>query len=160
LYVEVDGRPPTIEALQHRVLANDGHFTSMQVRDGSVRGLELHLQRLGSATRELFDIGLDPGRVRRLVRTALDGSGGHSCSVRVDVFRQLVAGDASVMVSKPSATAMTRPCSSDPVVRSTRARSRTSGSRGRHEAAPRSRHDGHPAAGVRGSRVGSHLKRS
>lgn len=48
-----------------------GHFTAMQVRSGAVRGLELHLTRLASANREMFDADVDGDRVRELVRHAL-----------------------------------------------------------------------------------------
>lgn len=109
MYVEVDGQPPTVEVLQHRALANYGHFTSLQVRDRSVRGLDLHLRRLSSASRELFDVDLDRDQVRRRMRAALDRSGGRSCSMRVDVFQPPGADDVSVMVSvrspvEPAAT--------------------------------------------------------
>lgn len=48
------------------LLANYGHFTSMQVRDLRVRGLSLHWERLRSATLELYDAPLPddlPARV-------------------------------------------------------------------------------------------------
>jgi branched-subunit amino acid aminotransferase/4-amino-4-deoxychorismate lyase len=69
--VEIDGRPAGAEVL--RVLAAYGHFTAMQVRDGRVRGLALHLDRLDAANRELFGCPLDGERVRERVRHALGG---------------------------------------------------------------------------------------
>lgn len=58
------------------------HFSSMQVRAGRVRGLALHLERLDTASMELF--GLEPSRVRQhlaeVVRVAPDSS------VRVSVL--------------------------------------------------------------------------
>jgi branched-subunit amino acid aminotransferase/4-amino-4-deoxychorismate lyase len=109
MYVEIDGQPPTVEALQHRAFVNYGNFTSLQVRDRSVRGLDLHLRRLSSATRELFDVDLDHHQVRRRMGAALDRSGGRSCSMRVDVFQPPGADDVSIMVSlrspvEPAAT--------------------------------------------------------
>jgi hypothetical protein len=62
--IEIDGEPPTNAALQKLALDNLGHFTSMQVRGGSVRGLALHLARLDEGSRELFGVGLDGQRVR------------------------------------------------------------------------------------------------
>jgi hypothetical protein len=55
---EVNGNPATAGPLHHLALANYGHFTAMQVRDGRVRGLSLHLARLDGATQELFGTGL------------------------------------------------------------------------------------------------------
>jgi hypothetical protein len=69
--VEVDGRPPTAEQLQHRALVNYGHFTAMQVRDRKVRGLHLHLHRLEAATEEVFGANLDASRIREHIRHAL-----------------------------------------------------------------------------------------
>ena len=38
MLVEIDGGPATHDALHFRALTNYGHYTSMQVRDGRVRG--------------------------------------------------------------------------------------------------------------------------
>lgn len=48
-----------------------GHFTAMQVRDGKVRGLDVHLDRLVASTRRLFASELDPDAVRGYVRQAI-----------------------------------------------------------------------------------------
>ncbi len=71
LRAEVDGREATAEQLRFPAFAY-GHFTAMQIRGRSVRGLELHLSRLDAANRELFGAGLgrrpgprsDPARAR------------------------------------------------------------------------------------------------
>jgi branched-subunit amino acid aminotransferase/4-amino-4-deoxychorismate lyase len=96
--VEVDGRPATVEVLQHRALVSYGHYTVMQVREGRTRGLALHLQRLDAATEELFGTRLVGDVVRDLVRDAIAGDG-QRCTVRVDVFRLPEADDVSVMVA-------------------------------------------------------------
>ena len=70
-------------AVQHLALSGYGHFTAMQVRDGRVRGLGLHLARLDAATRELFGTGLDGGLVRGHIRHALATD--RDASVRVTV---------------------------------------------------------------------------
>ena len=44
--MQIDGRPAGTADLGHFVLSNYGAFTSMQVEDGGVRGLDLHLARL------------------------------------------------------------------------------------------------------------------
>jgi len=50
-----------------------GHFTSMQVRRGRVRGLDLHLVRLEVAHRELYGRPLGGEEVRARIRHALGG---------------------------------------------------------------------------------------
>ncbi|MFJ1746371.1 aminotransferase class IV [Streptomyces sp. NPDC088116] len=85
LLIEVDGRPVTEAGLRLRALDTYGHFTAMQVRDYRVRGLALHLDRLDSATRELFGVGLDGEHVRSLLRHALGDV--RDASVRVYVHR-------------------------------------------------------------------------
>ena len=73
LRVEIDGRTPSIERLRALMLASYGHLTAMQVRGRRVRGLELHLDRLSGANRELFGVDLDCDRVRDHIRHALAG---------------------------------------------------------------------------------------
>ncbi|MFE4453203.1 aminotransferase class IV [Streptomyces sp. NPDC056796] len=87
LHVEFDGHPATAEDLRIPAFAGFGHFTAMQVRDRTVRGLPLHLDRLDAANRELFGAPLDGERVRALIGHALDGAGARDASVRVHGFR-------------------------------------------------------------------------
>lgn len=82
----LDGEPAGADDLRALALANYGHFTSMQVRARAVRGLDLHLQRLKSATRELFDARIDDGRIRGAILAALDAGRVDDASVRVTVF--------------------------------------------------------------------------
>jgi branched-subunit amino acid aminotransferase/4-amino-4-deoxychorismate lyase len=63
-----------------------GHFTSMQVRDGRVRGLDLHLERLDRSSRELFGHGLAADRILTYLRTALARSASGDLSLRVTAF--------------------------------------------------------------------------
>ncbi|MEU0132448.1 aminotransferase class IV family protein [Streptomyces sp. NPDC006296] len=83
LHVEFDGRPATEQDLRIPAFAGYGHFTAMQVRERTVRGLARHLDRLDAANRELFGAPLDGGRVRELIGHALDGAGRRDASVRV-----------------------------------------------------------------------------
>ncbi|MGI5348173.1 aminotransferase class IV family protein [Streptomyces sp. CA-250714] len=69
--VQRDGRTATAEELAPLAFAGYAHFTAMQVRDGRVRGLDLHLERLRSASLELFGRALPDDRVRSYLRTAL-----------------------------------------------------------------------------------------
>lgn len=71
--MELDGAPATVEQVRALALTNYGHFTSMLVDDGRVRGLTLHLERLARDARVLFDADLDGKLVCRHVRHALAG---------------------------------------------------------------------------------------
>ncbi|MFF3836519.1 aminotransferase class IV [Streptomyces sp. NPDC001930] len=85
-YIEIDGVPAADPGLLAALMTGFGHFTAMQVRDGRVKGLDLHLARLDRATRELFDQELDGKRVRALITGALETSGQRNASVRVYVY--------------------------------------------------------------------------
>jgi branched-subunit amino acid aminotransferase/4-amino-4-deoxychorismate lyase len=82
--MELNGTPISDDTRTVATGLGYGHFTAMQVRDGRTRGLDLHLARLDTATRELFGQPLDTDRVRAYIRRAL----GHTrdASVRVYVF--------------------------------------------------------------------------
>jgi branched-subunit amino acid aminotransferase/4-amino-4-deoxychorismate lyase len=95
--VEVNGRPATAEQLAHPAQVNYGHFTTMQVRSGRVRGLDLHLDRLDSATQELFDTGVDRDRIRDHLRHALADV--RDASVRVSIFRPETRHPVCVLVA-------------------------------------------------------------
>ncbi|MEU8704856.1 aminotransferase class IV [Streptomyces sp. NPDC048565] len=86
LYVEFDGHPATGEDLRIPAFSGFGHFTAMQVRERTVRGLALHLDRLESANRELFELPLEREYLRGLIGHALDGAGARDASVRVHGF--------------------------------------------------------------------------
>lgn len=66
--MELNGTPTSIEQVKALALINYGHFTSMLVKHGAVRGLSLHLERLSRDCRRLFDAELDPDQVKRWVR--------------------------------------------------------------------------------------------
>jgi len=70
---ELDGRQVPPDGMAAAMLGGYGHFTAMQVRDGKVRGLELHLARLDAANREMFGEPLDGAVIRGYVRHALAG---------------------------------------------------------------------------------------
>ncbi|MFM9447969.1 aminotransferase class IV family protein [Streptomyces acidiscabies] len=83
--MEVNGAEADDEDLKRLARAGYAHFSSMQVRGGAVRGLDLHLRRLDESARELFGRGVDAERVRSCLRHALDG-GPDAVSARVTVF--------------------------------------------------------------------------
>lgn len=109
---ELNGQPASAEDLRHPLLTNYGHFTLMQVRDGCVLGLDLHMDRLARATLELFGNVLDPVLTREWMRHAL-ASTPATTALRVNVFaRRLdrtrldhgVAPDVLVTTSPASVT--------------------------------------------------------
>lgn len=73
--MELNGATPTLEQMTALALTNYGHFTSMLVEDGRVRGLSLHMQRLARDCRHLFDAELDTDRVRGHVRNLVGREG-------------------------------------------------------------------------------------
>jgi branched-subunit amino acid aminotransferase/4-amino-4-deoxychorismate lyase len=94
--MEIDGRDATVEQLSTIAPAGYGHFTAMQVRQRRVRGLGLHLDRLGAANHEMFGAGLDAALVLGYIRHAL-GERTADASVRVYVLE--APGGPAVMVT-------------------------------------------------------------
>lgn len=112
---ELDGEPANADQLKALALTNYGHFTSMRVEDGKVRGLSLHLERLTRDCMALFGRGLDVERVRAFVRHAIDGRG-DAMVVRVSVFDPALQlghpGDASdprILVTWRTAVSVPQP---------------------------------------------------
>lgn len=70
----VNGRPALAEDLASLAFAGYAHFTAMQVRDRAVRGLDLHLDRLCTASDELFGRHLPHDEMRALLRAAVDAA--------------------------------------------------------------------------------------
>ena len=86
----IDGYLAEVNDLSHFVLSNYGAFTSMQVEDGSVRGLDLHLARLESEALELFGVVVPEPLLRERMRRALDGRSGRF-SLRVNLFSDAIS---------------------------------------------------------------------
>jgi branched-subunit amino acid aminotransferase/4-amino-4-deoxychorismate lyase len=112
---ELNGRPATVTELETLALANFGHFTSMRVDDGTVRGLALHMERLVRDCQKVFAADLDAGSVLDYVRHATRGRVG-SYTVRVTIFDPKIdlgnVGDQvepQVLVTIRSAGAMPSP---------------------------------------------------
>jgi len=81
---ELNGAPVGVDDLSIVGRVPYGHYTSMQVRHGGVRGLGLHLRRLQESTRELLGCEIDPDQVRKHMRHALGAS--TEATMRVNVF--------------------------------------------------------------------------
>lgn len=106
LSIEINGRSADVEDVHRVATWNYGHFTSMQVREGAVRGLELHLRRLAGASRELFGetAEQDDARIRELIRHGLGDQ--PAASVRVSIVPavgSLSCTEVMVSVSDPVA---------------------------------------------------------
>lgn len=82
---ELNGQPADAEALRALAFGNYGHFTVMQVRDGAVQGLDLHLQRLADATQELFGSPLDLPQLRAWLRQIVTDAPA-ALSLRITIF--------------------------------------------------------------------------
>lgn len=64
-------QPATAAELSPLAFAGYAHFTAMQIRDGGVRGLDLHLARLRNASLRMFGQALPDDVVRESLRAAL-----------------------------------------------------------------------------------------
>jgi 4-amino-4-deoxychorismate lyase len=72
--LELNGHVPDLAETHRLATRNYGHFTSMQVRDGAVRGLALHFARLADGNEDFFSYTMDVAdehRLRELIRHAL-----------------------------------------------------------------------------------------
>jgi len=97
--IQLNGRPADVADLRTPALLNYGHFTSMQVSRGRVRGLDLHLERLRHATLELFGTALDLDATRGWMRQVAGTSG--TCTLRVNVFSRALHRDRLAMPAAP-----------------------------------------------------------
>lgn len=82
-------------------MSNYGAFTSMQVGDGAVRGLDLHLERLEQEALTLFGVAVPEARLRERMRSGLAGQGGR-CSLRVQLFLPTITHRTPDAVGQPS----------------------------------------------------------
>lgn len=87
------------EDIKPLALTNYGHFTSMRVERGGVRGLDLHLQRLTRDCRAVFGAELDPDHVRSLARKVVRDARSETLMLRVTVF------DPELQLGRPGAEA-------------------------------------------------------
>jgi branched-subunit amino acid aminotransferase/4-amino-4-deoxychorismate lyase len=82
----LNGEPAAADDLRVLALANYGHFTSMQVRDGAMQGRALHVERLEEATLALFGATLDGDDAVKQAAVAMRDAGLRDASVRITVF--------------------------------------------------------------------------
>ncbi|MYR33094.1 branched-chain amino acid aminotransferase [Nocardiopsis alba] len=70
----INDREATAQDLAPMAFAGYVHFTAMQVRDGAVRGLDLHLDRLRTASDRLFGRHLSDDTVLGYLRSAVENA--------------------------------------------------------------------------------------
>lgn len=83
---QIDGQPATTADLVPLAFAGFAHFTAMQIRDGRVRGPDLHLERLRSASIALFDETIHDDRVLSYLRNAIAVATTRALSLTATVF--------------------------------------------------------------------------
>lgn len=81
-----NGQSATAADLAAVAFAGYAHFTAMQVRDGQVRGLDVHLQRLRSASGVLYGRALADDEVRGYLRAAVAPQPGRDFSLTATVY--------------------------------------------------------------------------
>lgn len=72
--VHRNGRPATAEDLAPLAFAGHAHLTALQVRDGRVKGLDLHIERLSYASKEMYGTALPDEQVKALLQAAIEAS--------------------------------------------------------------------------------------
>lgn len=110
--MELNGAPISRSDIAALGLVGYGHFTSMRVEQGAVRGLTQHMDRLVRDCRTVFDAELDVDRVRAFVRHALIDVGS-AVVVRVTIFAPVITlgkpgaeADPAVLVTLREATSV------------------------------------------------------
>ncbi|MFE6646943.1 aminotransferase class IV [Nocardioides sp. NPDC057772] len=105
----VHGREATAADLRALALTGFGHFTSMHVEGGGIRGLDLHLDRLARDCRAVFDVHLDRTAVLGAIRDAIAAEPG-DCTLRVTVFDpDLTLANLGSVRARPVPLVTTRP---------------------------------------------------
>ncbi|MEW2301947.1 aminotransferase class IV family protein [Streptomyces sp. NPDC006655] len=110
----LNGRPVTTDAALTLGLTNYGHFTSMRVDNGRVRGLGLHMDRLVRDCHTVLGADLDTDQVRGYARQAVADVTG-SCIVRVTIFDPTVELAHPDRATTPSILVTVRPAGELPM---------------------------------------------
>ncbi|MFD8707760.1 aminotransferase class IV [Kitasatospora sp. NPDC059648] len=106
--IEIDGVPADPARLAALGLLNYGHFTTLRVEAGGVRGLELHLDRLVRDCRALFAAELDRALIRERIRAVLPADG-EPLIVRVTVYDPALGLERPAAPATPALLVTTRP---------------------------------------------------
>ncbi len=84
-FVQVDAKPASLEDLAPVAFSGHAHFTAIQVRNGKIRGLDLHLSRLQRASLKIFNQKISERHVLSCLRTAIK-DGREDMSLMVTVY--------------------------------------------------------------------------
>ncbi|RZQ64476.1 aminotransferase class IV family protein [Amycolatopsis suaedae] len=106
--MELNGAPAELGQIKALALTNYGHFTSMLVENGRVRGLSQHMQRLARDSHQLFGVDLDTDQVRTYVRQALAAAERRTV-VRITVYDPALDLGTIGADASPSVLITTRP---------------------------------------------------
>lgn len=109
----LDGREASAADLAPLAFAGFAHFSAMQVREGAVRGLDLHLARLHAASQEMFGRAHSDDELRARLRTALEGRPA-DVSLTVTVFSRAGEFTSAGMPNDPAVLVRTAPPSDGP----------------------------------------------
>ncbi|EGD44010.1 aminotransferase, class IV [Nocardioidaceae bacterium Broad-1] len=111
----IHGTEATAGELAALALTGYGHFTSMHIEEGAVRGLDLHLDRLVDNAKAVFDAVLDRDMLLADVRAAIDGTSG-TYTLRVTIFDPAInLGNIGATAAQPVPLMTTRPSSTSPL---------------------------------------------
>ncbi|GIG67370.1 aminotransferase class IV family protein [Phytomonospora endophytica] len=110
---QLDGREASATELAPLAFAGYAHFTAAQVRGGRVRGLDLHLDRLRTASVRLFGKALPDERVREFLRAAIE-AGPADVSLTATMYSRSGEFTAAGGAAEPAVLVRTGPPSSGP----------------------------------------------
>lgn len=110
---EIDGCTATAEALSPLAFAGFAHFTAMQVREGAVRGLDLHLARLRKASLAFFGQAMPDELVLARLRNAV-AAGPDDLSLTATMFSRPGEFTATGAQNDPALLVRTAPAHDGP----------------------------------------------
>lgn len=108
-----NGIAASADTLSPLAFSGYAHFTAMQVRNGQVKALDLHLQRLSSASLSLFGRALDDQQVQSALRQAAAASPA-DISLMATIYTRESEFNATAPAYLPDLLVRTAPPSSGP----------------------------------------------
>lgn len=109
----IDGHEALMSDLSSLAFSGFAHFTAMQVRDGAIRGLDLHLQRLRLASMEMYGQANSDDEVRAYFRSAIE-CGPVNLSLTATVFSRSGEFTAVGAFNDPGILIRTSPAAQGP----------------------------------------------
>ncbi|RBO97622.1 aminotransferase class IV family protein [Pseudochrobactrum asaccharolyticum] len=110
---QINGLAATTEQLVPLAFSGFAHFTAMQVRNRKVKGLDLHLARLQSASIAFFGRALPDELLKSYIKTAVN-TGPEDQSLMVTIFSRQGEFTAQSMDAEPAVLVRTAPPSDGP----------------------------------------------